>query len=146
MSQPSATTLPITTGNWSINGLYYNLDSSQTVTNSVFYELYNSDGSPGYGGFGLEFRNESGSTVVYCTTANNTDNPFLLKIGSGTLATSVTISDSDTLYGYKNDGTTLMLSINITSAMLWTSSGGGINPLSNGGSSTSQKKVFCNFW
>jgi len=25
-------------------------------------------------------------------------------------------------------------------------SGGGINPLSNGGSSTSQKKVFCNFW
>lgn len=65
--KPASTTIPFITGSGWASSYYYQLDTAQTTTNSVFYELYKySDGSQeNPHAFGLEFRKESdGSTKV----------------------------------------------------------------------------------
>lgn len=121
MSAPTATTLAFVANSdtWSSSG-EYRLDASQSVTDSVFYEVYFSNVA-GDGGHGLEFRKESdGSTKVYCNTGNNTANPFTISNGTDSGA-SVTISSSGTLIGVHGSGPNNSFTINVTSAMLWTS-------------------------
>jgi len=120
-----ASTFPIDVSSGWANTFYYQLDTAQTTTNSVFYELYRiSNGareSPDE--FGLEFRRESnGTTKVYCNTANNNYAPFYLSIGSsGTQSDSVTISGhvGTVVYTYDSAGGGYPLQFLITADLLF---------------------------
>jgi len=123
MTAPTKSTLPLVgSGSWYNTPRDYRLESSQSTSTSVFYELYyngvNSDG----GIYGLEIKDDN---KMYVTTSNNTGAPDAVAVGNFVSAqTSVTISNGDTVSLYTSSGG-LLAQINVDTTMLWTSSGAG---------------------
>lgn len=139
-TQPTANTLVIQSAGGSHGfgspNTEYRKDTSQTTTTStpsVFYELYTNNSLDVQ--FGLEFKFESNVTKVYCLSSNNSGNPHLLQIGSGTKATVVTIANNDLLTGYHslNGSTPIPLFyLQITNAHLWTAPAPTVTPATYG--------------
>ena len=132
MTAPTASVLPISSGGW--NGSFeYQLDSSQTVANSVFYELHHINGVIQGDHHGIELRNVNGVTFVFVNTASNSSSPDqCYRVRNGvTSATSdnVSIEANDELYILSSTANNPVKGvITITSSMLWST--GGVNPLS----------------
>jgi len=134
---PTASTISLLAngGSWSTSN-YYSLESPGQDTNTGrFYELYGTSGNISAIGHGFELRqgtDGSGNvtTTLYTNTSDNNADPDKVSVDSGTPAVSVVLPQTVTGQVIKlfnnSDVVNPIMSFTLTSAMLWTSSGGGI--------------------
>jgi len=117
MTAPTKTVLPLVgSGSWYNTNREYRLESNQTTTTSVFYELY-TNGS-GDVQFGIEIKNDN---KMYVMSSNNIGNPHEISVGIYVQGqTSVSIANGNRVSLYINDGT-LLGQIDVDNTMLWSS-------------------------
>lgn len=152
MTAPTASVLPIISGGW--NGSFeYQLDSSQTVTNSVFYELHHINGVIQGDHHGIELRNVNGVTFVFVNTASNSSSPdqcYRVRAGvTSAISDNVSIEANDDLYILSSTANNPVKGvITVTSSMLWTtgsaSEGGGGGGTSTEGSTAPSGSTYIN--
>jgi hypothetical protein len=120
MTTPTKATLPLVGGgSWYNTNREYRLESAQTTSTAVFYELY-TNGS-GDVQFGIEIRNDN--KIYVMTSNNNLGNPHVVNVGNFvTGQTSVSIADGNRVSLYHNDGT-LLGQIDVDTSMLFSGSG-----------------------
>lgn len=116
MTAPTKLVLPIVGGSWYNTPREYQLESSQTTSTSVFYELTFNDVISDGGIYGLEIRDDN---KIYVTSSNNTGAPDVVSVGNFVSGqTSVSISNGDTVSLYSSSGT-LLAQIDVDTTMLW---------------------------
>lgn len=143
MTEPSASNITFTSGDFTNNGTSYVKD---TVTSTECYYKRSNNAS----GFGIMLEHQSdGSTKVYANASTDGANaPDLVILNGGTPATTVTMSSSNighVLSGTESNGN-VNWTFTITAAHLWSGTPPTGTGTSSTGTSSTQKKVFCNFW
>lgn len=144
--EPSAATITFTSGDFTNNGTSYVKD---TVTSTECYYKRSNNAT----GYGIMFEHQSdGSTKVYCNAAiDGGQAPEQLVLNGASAVSTVVITSSNigqTLEGqYTNGGTNWVFTL--SAAHLWSGtppSGGSGGGTSTGGSTSTQRRVFSNFW
>lgn len=118
MTEPSASIISFTSGDFTNNSTSYVKDTSLTTTTEVYYKRSNNAS-----GYGIKLEHQSdGSTKVYANAATDGSNaPEQLVLNGGTPAATVEITSSNigqTLEGQEASSNTNWV-FTLTSAHLW---------------------------
>ena len=119
---------------------------SATDTSTKHYDaIYNGNNQAGHG---IQFRKSGTSTYIDVDGTGDSGVPHSVSIGSSySSAISIDITNEvGSTVSFWDDSLNRWYYFTITSGMLFSSSTPPPAPLSNTGSSSTQKKVFCNFW